>query len=138
MRPGTLELLECLKKQRSLKVSKKHFDDLLRDAAELGGDDFIAAAMDQLKPKSPAKKPSKKNAKPADPLVDLLKDYQRRTGLKVNEFVGALVEELRGNLPGQMPKSNVKSLAKFLAYARRHTNDQQIQEACKSVLEEFV
>lgn len=136
MRANTVKVLDCLKRQQQFKVTKKHLEDFLLDAEELGKTQFVNDAINQLQAKQ--KVLSKKNARPKDRFVDQIKEYQRRTRLKSSEFVEAMIRALQDELPLPIAKSNKGSLAKFLDRARKQVSDQKIKAAAAEILEELV
>ncbi len=132
MREGTVNVLDCLRRQRQLKVDAKLIEQLARDVTDLGVDKFVSQAVDYLRPASKVTRAKKTQS----PMQSRFQQYQKKSGLRMNQFIGVLHSkaEASGLVPEGAGAEKMRSGPKYFAFLSEHLTSKQIEELLGEVL----
>ncbi len=133
MRAGTHELLTCLKRQRSLKLTRQHFADFADDLQTSGKDKFLDLIAEMLL--APPRRQSSTTAH--DPLLERMLRYRKQSGLSASDFNAALRAKLEPNAIANTPKSVLASAPKYLSHLRQTLSASEIESGLAGVLAEY-
>jgi hypothetical protein len=136
MRPGTESIVGHLKRARTAKFTRQQWADLVDDVTALGREEFLRVVMGGGTQSRPSRG-TKTQAKVDDPLLDLMARYQKKSGLKMVDFIAALHRKLGDRLERQPTKEIAKSSPKYLSFARQTLRSEEIEAGLAAVLDEY-
>jgi len=135
MRKGTLEILDCLKRQRSVEVTRRILLDLVKDIDDLPAEDFVSRSLQHVGNAKPRNK--RKISTPADALRSRMSRYQKQSGLPMQRFLSEAAEHLWSEAVGNPSKASLKSAPSFLKAARKEFDDDKIEASLSEILKRY-
>ena len=135
MRKGTLQILECLKRQRSLQVSRQTLLDVVMDVNDLTSEEFVAQSLQHLKKPKPPN--TSKTSAPVDALRSRMSRYQKQSGLPMQRFLSEAAEHLWSGAGDNPSKASLKSGPSFLKAARKEFDDDTIEASFSEILKRY-
>ena len=134
MKAGTAAIIGHLKRSKSTRFTRAQWGELLEDLSLLGREAFLDLAVaTDTKPRSAA---TPKSTKVADPLLDQMNRYRKKSGLSAADFVAALHGKLAVRIPAPASKAVFNSAPKYLAHARLSLDAADIERGFAAVLAE--
>ena len=135
MRKGTLEILDCLKRQRSVEVTRRILLDLVKDIDDLPAEDFVSRSLQHVV--FFLMIIIRKISTPADALRSRMSRYQKQSGLPMQRFLSEAAEHLWSEAVGNPSKASLKSAPSFLKAARKEFDDDKIEASLSEILKRY-
>ncbi len=135
MKTATKIILGCLKRQRSVLLTKQHFLDLLDDIETLGRSRFLEIIEDELLSRS--SRGGATGSHTANSLLDRMTRYRKQTGLSSANFNIALSKKLAPQTGSPPAKSTLASAPKYLAHLEKTLSATEIEKGFADVAAEY-